>query len=100
MDKYGYPQPEALFESAMRHVEICEKHDFKDVIISVKHSNVFFMIQADRLLAERTDYPLHLGVTESGSLQAGSTVSSIGVVSLLANGIGMTVRVSMPTYSI
>lgn len=100
MDKYGYPQPEALFESAMRHVEICEKHHFKDVIISVKHSDVFFMIQAYRLLAERTDYPLHLGVTESGSLQAGSIKSSIGIGSLLADGIGDTIRVSLATQSI
>src|SRR5690606_15569185 len=68
LDKYGYPQPEALYESAMRHVEICHRHGFEDIVVSVKHSDVFFMIQAYRLLAERTDIPLHLGVTESGTL--------------------------------
>ena len=100
LDKYGYPQPEALFESAMRHVEICEKADFKDVVISVKHSDVFFMIQAYRLLAERTDFPLHLGVTESGSLQTGSIKSAIGIGALLADGIGDTIRVSLATDSV
>lgn len=100
LDKYGYPQPEALFESAMRHVEICTKFGFEDIVISVKHSDVFFMIQAYRLLAERTDYPLHLGVTEAGSLQAGSIKSSIGIGSLLADGIGDTIRVSLATQSV
>ncbi len=100
LDKYGYPQPEALFESAMRHVEICEREGFRDVIISVKHSDVFFMIQAYRLLAERTDYPLHLGVTESGSLSMGPIKSSIGIGSLLADGIGDTIRVSLAADSV
>ncbi len=100
MDKYGYPQPEALFESAMRHIDICTKHGFEDIVISVKHSDVFFMIQAYRLLAERTDFPLHLGVTESGSLEAGSIKSSIGIGSLLADGIGDTIRVSLATQSV
>ena len=100
LDKYGYPQPEALFESAMRHVEICTKHGFEDLIISVKHSDVFFMIQAYRLLAERTDYPLHLGVTESGSLQSGTVKSSIGIGALLAEGIGDTIRVSLAADSV
>lgn len=100
LDKYGYPQPEALFESAMRHVEICTKHGFEDLIISVKHSDVFFMIQAYRLLAERTDYPLHLGVTESGSLQSGTIKSSIGIGALLADGIGDTIRVSLAADSV
>ena len=100
LDKYGYPQPEALFESAMRHVEICTKHGFEDLIISVKHSDVFFMIQAYRLLAERTDYPLHLGVTESGSLTSGTVKSSIGIGALLADGIGDTIRVSLAADSV
>ncbi len=100
LDKYGYPKPEALFESAMRHVEICQKNGFEDLIISVKHSDVFFMIQSYRLLAERTDYPLHLGVTESGSLQNGTIKSSIGIGSLLADGIGDTIRVSLAADSI
>ena len=100
LDKYGYPQPEALFESAMRHVEICQKHGFEDIVISVKHSDVFFMIQAYRLLAERTPYPLHLGVTESGSFESGSIKSSIGIGALLADGIGDTIRVSLAAPSV
>ncbi len=95
LDKYGYPKPEALFESAMRHVEICKKNDFEDIVISVKHSDVFYMIQAYRKVAEETDYPLHLGVTESGSLKTGTVKSSIGIGALLADGIGDTIRVSL-----
>ena len=100
LDKYGYPQPEALFESAMRHVEICTRHGFEDIVISVKHSDVYFMIQAYKLVAERTDYPLHLGVTESGSATTGTIKSSIGIGALLAEGIGDTIRVSLATESV
>src|SRR5690606_7361879 len=100
LDKYGYPQPEALFESAMRHIDICTRHGFEDIVISVKHSDVFFMIQAYRLLAARTDYPLHLGVTESGSATTGTIKSSIGIGALLADGIGDTIRVSLATDSV
>ena len=100
LDKYGYPQPEALYESAMRHVDICNACDFDDVIISVKHSDVYFMIQAYKLLAERTHYPLHLGVTESGSLSTGTVKSAIGIGALLAEGIGDTIRVSLAADSV
>ena len=100
LDKYGYPQPEALYESAMRHVEVCHAHGFEDVVVSVKHSDVFFMIQAYRLLAERTDIPLHLGVTEAGSREAGSIKSAIGIGALLADGIGDTIRVSLAADSV
>ncbi len=100
LDKYGYPQPEALFESAMRHVEICTRHGFEDIVISVKHSDVYFMIQAYKLVAARTDYPLHLGVTESGSATTGTIKSSIGIGALLAEGIGDTIRVSLATESV
>ena len=100
LDKYGYPQPEALYESAMRHVEICATSGFEDLIISVKHSDVYFMIQAYKLLAERTDFPLHLGVTESGSLNTGTIKSSIGIGGLLAQGIGDTIRVSLAADSV
>ncbi len=100
LDKYGYPQPEALYESAMRHVEICAANGFEDIVISVKHSDVFFMIQAYKLLAERTDFPLHLGVTESGTLSSGTVKSSIGIGALLAEGIGDTIRVSLTTDSV
>ena len=100
LDKYGYPQPEALFESAMRHVEICQKHGFEDLVISVKHSDVYFMTRAYRLLAERTDYPLHLGVTEAGTVATGTIKSAIGIGSLLADGIGDTIRVSLTADSV
>jgi (E)-4-hydroxy-3-methylbut-2-enyl-diphosphate synthase len=95
LDKHGYPKPEALFESAMRHVEVCHKNDFEDIVISVKHSDPSYMIQAYRLVAEETNYPLHLGVTESGTLDTGTVKSSIGIGSLLADGIGDTIRVSL-----
>ena len=100
LDKYGYPQPEALYDSAMRHIEICTKNGFEDLVISVKHSDVYFMTRAYRLLAERTDYPLHLGVTEAGTLKTGTIKSAIGIGSLLADGIGDTIRVSLTTDSI
>lgn len=100
LDKWGFPRPEALFESAMRHVEVCEREGFEDVVISVKHSDVYFMIQSYRLLAAETDYPLHLGVTESGSLKTGPIKSSIGIGSLLADGIGDTIRVSLAADSV
>ena len=95
LEKHGYPKPEALLESAMRHVEVCHKNDFEDIVISVKHSDPFMMIQAYRKVAEETDYPLHLGVTESGTLDMGSVKSSIGIGGLLADGIGDTIRVSL-----
>ena len=100
MDKHGFPKPEALFESAMRHVEICDKHGFEDIVISVKHSDPYMMIQAYKLVAERTDYPLHLGVTESGSEKTGTIKSSIGIGALLAEGIGDTIRVSLAADSV
>ncbi len=84
----------------MRHVEICAASGFEDLIISVKHSDVYFMIQAYKLLAERTDFPLHLGVTESGSLNTGTIKSSIGIGGLLAQGIGDTIRVSLAADSV
>ncbi len=95
LDKHGYPKPEALFESAMRHVEVCHKNDFEDIVISVKHSDPMYMIQAYRKVAEETNFPLHLGVTESGTLDTGTVKSSIGIGSLLADGIGDTIRVSL-----
>lgn len=95
LEKHGYPKPEALFESAMRHVEVCARNDFEDIVISVKHSDPYMMIQAYRRVAEETEYPLHLGVTESGTLDTGTVKSSIGIGSLLADGIGDTIRVSL-----
>jgi (E)-4-hydroxy-3-methylbut-2-enyl-diphosphate synthase len=95
LDKHGYPTAEALFESAMRHAEICENFGYTDVIISVKSTDVRLMIEAYRLIAERTDYPLHLGVTEAGTTRVGTIKSSVGIGTLLAEGIGDTIRVSL-----
>ncbi len=95
LEKHGYPTPEALFESAMRHVGICEDFNFNDVIISVKSTDVKLMIEAYRLVAERTDIPLHLGVTEAGTTKIGTIKSAVGIGTLLAEGIGDTIRVSL-----
>jgi (E)-4-hydroxy-3-methylbut-2-enyl-diphosphate synthase len=95
LEKHGYPTAEALFESAMRHVQICSDFDFHDVIISVKSTDVKLMIEAYRLVAERTDIPLHLGVTEAGTTKIGTIKSAVGIGTLLAEGIGDTIRVSL-----
>src|SRR5204862_1172327 len=84
-----------LFESAISHTQICEENDFEDVIISVKSTDVRRMIEAYRLVAERTDIPLHLGVTEAGTTRVGSIKSAVGIGTLLAEGIGDTIRVSL-----
>lgn len=95
LERHGYPTAEALYESAMRHAEICEDFGFSDVIISVKSTDVKLMIEAYRYLAERTDYPLHLGVTEAGTTKVGTIKSAVGIGTLLAEGIGDTIRVSL-----
>jgi (E)-4-hydroxy-3-methylbut-2-enyl-diphosphate synthase len=95
LKKHGYPTSEALYESAMRHVEICDELNFRDVIISVKSTDVKLMIEAYRLVAERTDIPLHLGVTEAGPTRSGTIKSAVGIGTLLAEGIGDTIRVSL-----
>ena len=93
--KYGAPTAEALCESAMYHASLLEKYDFNNIIISIKASNPYEMIKANRQLAEACDYPLHLGVTEAGSKEIGSIKSAVGIGSLLCDGIGDTVRVSL-----
>lgn len=93
--KYGSPTPEALCESAMCHVRLLELFDFDDIVISLKSSNVQKMISAYRLISQMTDYPLHLGVTEAGTYNMGLIKSSIGIGSLLCDGIGETIRVSL-----
>ncbi len=93
--KYGAPIPEALCESAMYHISLLEKFDFEDIVVSMKASNPYNMIRANRLLAERCDYPLHLGVTEAGSREIGALKSAVGIGSLLCDGIGDTIRVSL-----
>lgn len=92
---HGYPTAEALFESAMRHVGICDEYGFRDVVISVKSTDVRLMIEAYRLVARRTDIPLHLGVTEAGPTKSGTVKSAVGIGALLAEGIGDTIRVSL-----
>ncbi|WP_072901520.1 flavodoxin-dependent (E)-4-hydroxy-3-methylbut-2-enyl-diphosphate synthase [Hathewaya proteolytica] len=93
--KYGGTTCEALVESAMEHVRILEKHDFNDIVISLKASDVIKTIEANRLLSKRTPYPLHLGVTEAGTLFQGTVKSAIGIGTLLSEGIGDTIRVSL-----
>ena len=95
LEQYGRPVPEALVESAMRHVRILEQCDFEDIVISLKSSDVPTMINAYRLLAEQCSYPLHLGVTEAGTQRMGIIKSAVGIGSLLCDGIGETIRVSL-----
>ncbi len=95
LEKYREPCPEALVESALRNIRIIEEMNFTNFKISVKSSDVFLSIAAYKLLSEKTDYPLHLGITEAGSYLPGSIKSSIGFGSLLLEGIGDTVRVSL-----
>jgi (E)-4-hydroxy-3-methylbut-2-enyl-diphosphate synthase len=93
--KYGRPSAEALVESALNEVRILEDEDFFDIKISVKHSSPREMIRAYRMLAEKCDYPLHLGVTEAGPMPAGGVKSAVGIGALLSEGIGDTIRVSL-----
>ena len=95
LKKYGSPTAEALAESALSHASLLEELDYRSIIISVKSSDPYTMIAANRILAERTDYPLHLGVTEAGFSSRAVIKSSIGIGTLLAEGIGDTVRVSL-----
>jgi len=95
VDKFGGPKPEAMVESAMRHVEILEKHNFEDIVISIKASSTIETIECNRAIAERCRYPLHLGVTEAGTLFTGTIKSAIALGKLLYDGIGDTVRVSL-----
>tara|TARA_B100001121_G_scaffold248154_1_gene223566 strand:+ start:290 stop:1390 length:1101 start_codon:yes stop_codon:yes gene_type:complete len=95
LEKFKEPCPEALVESALRNVKILEDEDFKNLKISVKSSDVFLSLEAYRQLSEVTDYPLHLGITEAGGFIPGSIKSSIGIGSLLLDGIGDTIRISL-----
>lgn len=95
LEEFGGPTPEAMVESALREVRLLEDVDFYNTKISVKHSDPWVMIQTYRLLAQRCDYPLHLGVTEAGPKYTGSVKSAIGIGTLLAEGIGDTIRVSL-----
>ena len=95
LEKFKEPCPEALVESALRNIQILEDQNFENMKISVKSSDVFLSIAAYELLSEKTNYPLHLGITEAGGFVPGSIKSSIGIGKLLLNGIGDTIRVSL-----
>ncbi len=95
LEKYKEPCPEALVESAIRNIKILEDKDFFNFKISVKSSDVFLSIEAYKQLSKVTDYPLHIGITEAGSFISGSIKSSIGIGSLLLDGIGDTIRISL-----
>lgn len=95
LNKYGSPTPDALCESALNHAALLEKFDFNDIVISIKSSNVETMVAAYRKIAVMCDYPLHLGVTEAGTRHMGMLKSAAGIGSLLLDGIGDTIRVSL-----
>lgn len=95
LKKYGGPKPEALVESALRHVRLLEDQDFHEIKIAIKSSNVSDMIEGYRILSKKVDYPLHLGVTEAGTLLPGAIKSALGIGILLSEGIGDTIRVSL-----
>ena len=95
LEKYGKPTSDAMVESALYHMRLLEKFNFTDIIISLKSSNVKMMVEAYRKLAKLCDYPLHLGVTEAGTAFQGTVKSAIGIGSLLVDGIGDTIRVSL-----
>jgi len=95
LKKYFYPCSQGMVESAIRHIEICEENNFSNLIIAMKSSDVFMMIDAYRKLKDKCDYPFHLGVTEAGTQFQGTIKSSIGIGTLLAEGIGDTIRVSL-----
>ena len=93
--KYGSPTPEALVESALNHARLLERFDFENIVISIKSSDVGRMIKSYRLASEKCKYPLHLGVTEAGTERMGLIKSAVGIGSLLCDGIGETIRVSL-----
>ncbi len=95
LEKYGRDNPEAFVEAAMREIAILEEMDFHNIIISVKSTNVITTFWAYQMLAERCDYPLHLGITEAGILEKGTIKSAVGIGALLLTGIGDTIRVSL-----
>ena len=96
LEKYGHPTPEALVESAFGHIALLEKYDFHDICVSMKSSSVPLMIEAYRLFSERSDYPLHVGVTETGTERMGTIKSAMGIGALLCQGIGDNI-IACPT---
>ena len=97
-EKYGPHSPQAMVESALRHVQILEKQGFYDIVLSLKASTVSDTVEAYRLISELVDYPLHVGITETGNVENGIIKSSIGIGALLLDGIGDTIRVSLTDH--
>ncbi len=95
LDKYGHPTAEGMVESALRHISILEDMDFTDIVVSLKASDVKLTVDAYKLMSEQVDYPLHLGITEAGTIWTGTIKSSAGIGALLLMGIGDTIRVSL-----
>lgn len=95
LEKYSHPTPEGMVESAKKHIDMLNRYDFDDIVISLKSSSVPMTIDAYRLMSKTFDYPLHLGVTEAGTFLGGTVKSAIGIGSLLKDGIGDTIRVSL-----
>ncbi len=95
LEKYGGPTAGAMVESALGHIQILEQLDYREIKVSLKASDVPMMIDAYRLMAEKSDYPMHVGVTESGTLRSGTVKSAVGIGALLSMGIGDTIRVSL-----
>ena len=95
LEKYGSATPEALVESALNHDKILEDLDFYNIVISLKSSDIYKTLDAYELISKKVDYPLHIGITESGSIKRGTIKSSIGVGALLLKGIGDTMRISL-----
>lgn len=95
LEKYGSPTPEAMVESAEKHISMLRKYDFDDIVVSLKASDVKKTIEAYRIMHQKHDYPLHLGVTEAGTFLGGTVKSAVGIGTLLAEGIGDTIRVSL-----
>ncbi|MBF8983054.1 flavodoxin-dependent (E)-4-hydroxy-3-methylbut-2-enyl-diphosphate synthase [Lutibacter sp. B2] len=95
IQKYGTITPEAMVDSALEHVRILESLDFRDIVISLKASDVKLTVESYRLISQKVDYPLHVGVTEAGTIYSGTIKSSVGVGTLLVDGIGDTIRISL-----
>ncbi len=95
LEKYGHPSADAMVESAMHHIKILEENDFHDIVISLKSSDVLMTIEAYEKMAQKTDYPFHIGITEAGTIWAGAIKSSVGIGSLLMKGLGDTMRISL-----
>ncbi|KXL53196.1 4-hydroxy-3-methylbut-2-en-1-yl diphosphate synthase [Anaerotignum neopropionicum] len=95
IQKHGGVTPRGLVESALRHVKILEKYDFFDIVVSIKASDVLFSLEAYKILSETIDYPIHVGITEAGTVYGGTIKSAVGIGAILAAGIGDTLRVSL-----